>query len=83
MRSQTLIIGLCAVILTSAPALAAKKKVRQPAQPSGQIACTEMGCHPVPRGCHPQTGYTWDGTPSGFDVVVCPGGITYGKSYPR
>lgn len=37
----------------------------------GQIACTEFGCHPIPRNCRPQTGYRWDGLPSGFDVVVC------------
>ena len=36
-----------------------------------QIACTEFGCRPIPRNCRPQTGYRWDGLPSGFDVVVC------------
>jgi hypothetical protein len=42
------------------------------AQP--QIACTVVGCNPVPRGCHPEMGYTPDGTPTGFDVAVCGGG---------
>ncbi|MCW5689424.1 MAG: hypothetical protein KIT76_12840 [Pseudolabrys sp.] len=37
----------------------------------GQIACTEFGCRPIPRNCRPQTGYRWDGLPSGYDVVVC------------
>lgn len=37
----------------------------------GQIACTAFGCHPIPRNCHPTTGYRWDGLPSGFDAVVC------------
>ena len=51
----------------------AKKK---PVKRSGraaprQIACTEFGCHPIPPNCRPQTGYRWDGMPSGFDVVVC------------
>jgi hypothetical protein len=36
-----------------------------------QIACTVGGCMPVPRGCHPEMGYTPDGTPTGFDVTVC------------
>ena len=40
-------------------------------QGSGQIACTVAGCHPIPPNCHPQTGYNWNGIPSGFDVVVC------------
>jgi len=54
--------------------LSAAKK-RSPSVQSGarsQIACTVSGCHPIPPGCRPQTGYNWDGIPSGFDVVVCP-----------
>jgi len=37
----------------------------------GQIACTVAGCYPIPPNCHPETGYNWDGIPTGFDVVVC------------
>jgi len=48
---------------------AAAKK--QASRPSGQIACTVFGCQPIPPNCHPETGYNWDGTPSGFDIVVC------------
>src|SRR5262249_34629510 len=36
-----------------------------------QIACTVAGCHPIPSGCHPQMGYSSDGIPTGFDIVVC------------
>ena len=43
-----------------------------------QIAC--IGCMPVPRGCHPEMGYTPDGTPTGFDVVVCPNYTLYGRN---
>ena len=46
------------------------------AQP--QIACTVVGCIPVPRGCHPEMGYTPGGTPTGFDVAVCPNYTLYG-----
>ena len=46
------------------------------AQP--QIACTQVGCLPVPRGCYPRGGRTFSGAPSGFDVMVCPGGTMYG-----
>jgi len=38
-----------------------------------QIACTQLGCHPIPRGCRVVPGripFTWD--PSGFDDIVCP-----------
>jgi hypothetical protein len=48
------------------------------AQP--QIACTVVGCIPVRRGCHPAIGYTPDGTPTGFDVEVCPNYTLYGLS---
>ncbi len=47
------------------------------AQP--QIACTVVGCIPVPRDCHPEMGYTLDGTPTGFDVAVCPNYTLYGN----
>jgi len=46
------------------------------AQP--HIACTQVGCLPVPRGCYPTGGRTFSGEPSGFDVMVCPGGTMYG-----
>jgi len=44
-----------------------------------QIACTVVGCIPVQRSCHPEMGYTPDGTPTGFDVVVCPNYTLYGN----
>jgi hypothetical protein len=47
--------------------------------PKPQIACTIVGCLPVPRGCHPEMGYTLDGTPTGFDVMVCPNYTLYGN----
>jgi len=40
-------------------------------QPQQHVACTFMGCHPVPRGCYPVTQYNWNGIPTGFDAVVC------------
>jgi len=40
-------------------------------QEPGQIACTVSGCQRIPPNCHPQTGYNWDGIPTGFDIVVC------------
>jgi len=52
---------------------AATKKstaARQRREP-GKIACTVAGCHEIPPGCQPQTGYNWDGMPTGFDIVVC------------
>ena len=51
------------------------------ARAPGQIACTQYGCIPVQRGCVPRAGRTMSGLPTGFDVVVCPGGVTYYGNY--
>jgi hypothetical protein len=40
-----------------------------------QIACTAIGCVPVPRGCGQTPGHTWSGMPSGNDIIVCPPGV--------
>jgi len=84
-RRLLLIVVSIAIVLgwsgVAAPAMAnigmefsaaAKKSVstRQRRDP-GQIACTVSGCHRIPPGCHPETGYNWDGIPTGFDIVVC------------
>jgi hypothetical protein len=50
---------------------ASKKSTTAEPQETGQIACTITGCQRIPPNCHPQTGYNWDGIPTGFDVVVC------------
>jgi hypothetical protein len=48
-----------------------KKPAASRQREPNQVACTELGCHPIPTGCHPQIGYNWDGIPTGFDIVVC------------
>jgi hypothetical protein len=45
---------------------------RTPLAPQEQIACTVVGCHPVPRGCHPEPQRYFSGMTTGFDAVVCP-----------
>lgn len=85
---KLLLIALYAVIaLPAAAAEAASKHKRAPhhraqstnAVQQPQIACTDVGCLPVPRGCYPTGGKTFDGSPSGLDVMVCPGrGNMYG-----
>ena len=49
------------------------------ARSGGQIACTQYGCIPVPRGCYARGGRTYSGMPSGFDVVVCGRSSLYGN----
>lgn len=36
------------------------------------IICTKLGCKPLPRGCHAETEFTWDGDPTGYQFIVCP-----------
>ncbi len=38
----------------------------------GPIACMRGGCQHIPAGCHIEPERTMDGTPTGFDVAVCP-----------
>lgn len=37
----------------------------------GTIACTRAGCSTVPPGCHAVRERTVDGSPSGFEIIVC------------
>jgi hypothetical protein len=39
---------------------------------STQIACPRAGCQRVPPGCVRDAERSWDGTPTGFDVIFCP-----------
>lgn len=36
------------------------------------IACAKRGCQPTPPGCHPEIGFYPEGTPTGYNVIVCP-----------
>ncbi|MBM3529636.1 MAG: hypothetical protein FJX62_16235 [Alphaproteobacteria bacterium] len=47
-----------------------KKRAVRPAQ--RRIACTRAGCGDVPRGCMAVPERSWDGTPTGFEMIVCP-----------
>jgi hypothetical protein len=55
-----------------------KRHTRPATAQQQQIACTVVGRMPVPRGCHPEIGYTPWGTPTGFDVAACPNYTLYG-----
>ena len=74
---MTKILVLAAALLL-APAVvvdAKPNKKRVKAAPQQQIACTVIGCVPVPRGCRQTEGRTWSGMPTGGDVIVCPPGV--------
>ena len=82
MRTIVPVIVTTVLGLALMPASAATKHKRHnqaATAPQQQIACTVVGCMPVPRGCHPEMGYTPWGTPTGFDVAACPGYTLYGN----
>jgi hypothetical protein len=72
--SKSLIIAIIASLVSTLVNAKPYTQRRTKVQPRSQIACTVVGCHPVPLGCVPRPGRTWSGLPSGFDVIVCPPG---------
>ncbi len=40
-----------------------------------QIACTVLGCQPIPAACYPKKEHSPSGIPTGFDQIVCPPGV--------
>jgi hypothetical protein len=48
---------------------------RPKAQAEARIACTVLGCIPVPPECGQTYGRTSTGRPTGYDVIICPPGI--------
>ncbi len=44
--------------------------------PPARIACTQLGCQPIPARCRPVPQLTWDGLPTGFDAIDCPPGVS-------
>jgi hypothetical protein len=71
---KSLIIAIIASLVSTLVNAKSYTQRRTKAQPRSQIACTVLGCSPVPAGCVPRPGRTWSGLPSGFDVIVCPPG---------
>jgi hypothetical protein len=73
------ILLVVAAVATLPVAADARTYRRQDDPDRGQrqalIACTVVGCVPVPSGCGRIAGRTRSGAPSGFDVIVCPPGV--------
>jgi hypothetical protein len=45
------------------------------APPPARIACTVLGCQPIPAACASVPGRTISGLPTGYDVIICPPGV--------
>jgi hypothetical protein len=79
LQAITLLLLVMVTALGADPAAAIDHKSRPhvrhhrlaaPTQP--QIACTMVGCNPVPPGCHPEPQRYFSGMTTGYDAVVCP-----------
>jgi hypothetical protein len=46
----------------------------RPAAPE-RVACTVLGCQPIPAACIPKEEHSFGGTPTGYDTIVCPPGV--------
>lgn len=44
-------------------------------QARGRVACTVVSCLPIPPGFGATYGRTMGGTPTGYDVIICPPGV--------
>jgi hypothetical protein len=56
-------------VTTKKQTVGAQKQKRAAGAP--KIACTVAGCQRIPANCRPEPGMTWDGMPTGFDIIVC------------
>lgn len=73
--AMMLALGMAVATASAAGAQTDQPSARKkrPAPTTGlQIACTRVGCNPIPRGCRIEKEYGWDGLPTGYDAVVCP-----------
>lgn len=53
-----------------------KHRARKPAAVHERhVACTVLGCQPIPAACYPKEEHTSGGIPTGFDQIICPPGV--------
>ena len=69
------LLSLVLVVPLALGGVASAKSVHS-AQQQQQIACTKLGCITLPPDCYPIPGRTFGGSPTGYDVAVCPPGTS-------
>jgi hypothetical protein len=75
--TTALVSGAVASITKHPPAHPARHRHSASAatQAPSRVACTVLGCQPIPAVCNPVPGRTPGGLPTGYDVIVCPPGV--------
>ena len=78
MKKAIASVALGLLALSSAAADArVHQRMHRPAvaaQPQ-HVACTILGCQPIPPACIPKEEHSFSGIPTGFDTIVCPPGV--------
>ena len=63
------------ILLSSGAANArVRAHARRVASPQ-RVACTVLGCQPIPAACMPKEEHTFSGIPTGYDTIICPPGV--------
>jgi len=75
MGIKLVLVAIVLAMTVADAAAATARRHRQKAQPETQIACTILGCIPVPPQCTQTYGRTTKGIPTGFDVILCSPGV--------
>jgi hypothetical protein len=84
MKTRLIAISIAVAAIASSPASAkpyshhrqkSAAATRYVAAQQRQIACTMLGCQPIPAACYPKEGHSPTGIPTGFDQIVCPPGV--------
>jgi hypothetical protein len=78
MKTLLMIVAALTIPMSAQAATMHHSATHKARASQAQIACTDVGCLPVPGGCFPTGGKTFNGSPTGFDVMVCPDGTRYG-----
>ena len=75
MKTKLLMASLVAVCALSGVADAKSRPRHSRVVQEPHIACTVLGCISVPPECGQTYGRTRRGSPTGYDVIVCPPGV--------
>jgi hypothetical protein len=78
MKKLLSLLSVILVVLSSDAASArvihTRTHVPRAAAPQ-HVACTVLGCQPIPAACIPKEEHSFSGIPIGFDTIVCPPGV--------
>jgi hypothetical protein len=69
------IVGLAALSSGTADAAVVHRHQARSIAAPHHVACTVLGCQPIPDACYPKEEHSFGGTPTGYDTILCPPGV--------